>query len=220
MTPSRFIVGVILIWTKVLFTDFYRFPLVTFPAARGPAHSLPLARVGHVPACSSAGRATCRRSRERESESRTSPERASRHSNCNRLASTASAHWPAVLRHDASFPIAPRNREPFVFPGGILCAFLDCGRRPPTGGGSRGSHGFLRHLEAHLLQGERQLLVDVDQPVVSGAAMQVVLVVRLVWHRDDEAFLTAEYLGSACTCARLCVCLSLRTSLSSLLVID
>lgn len=71
------------------------------------------------------------------------------------------------------------------------------GRLVPTGGGS---HGFLRHLEAHLLQSEYRL--ETSGGSIRAVVVQMLKVVRLV-RRHDKAFLslTAKCFGGACECA-------------------
>lgn len=71
------------------------------------------------------------------------------------------------------------------------------GRLVPTGGGS---HGFLRHLEAHLLQSEYRL--ETSGGSIRAVVVQMLKVVRLV-RRHDKAFLslTAKCFGGACVCA-------------------
>lgn len=60
-----------------------------------------------------------------------------------------------------------------------------------------GFYGTLKLIFYKVSIDYRKGLIDLD---VMRAVVQVV-----VQHRDDEAFLTAECLGSACVCARLCI---------------
>lgn len=133
---------------------FYNCRLVTFAAAaRGPAPSLSRGREGHVPACSSGGRATYSLNRERERDFSEAAEHelstSCRHYIDNRSVSTPHrfTDWPddvARLHSRAAVVLTAI----LLVSGPDFCVFLWL-REDSTDRG--GSHGFLRHLEAHLL---------------------------------------------------------------------